>query len=290
MTSDSIPRRHLDFDFDAERVPEAWYRDDAFVTSFLDALSLLFPEGERFFVDSVKKLRHHVTDPELDAAVTGFIGQEAMHGKGHRAFNDMLRDRGLPSATRLEAQLDGLLALVRRILPLRSQLAATCALEHFTAMLAEQLLRTTPMREDMHESIRPLWVWHALEESEHKAVAFDVYRAAGGGYLRRAGIMVLTTIIFFAFTAWVHAHFLAERKLLWRPWRWVRGATHMWIWPGWFTRLVPAYLSYFRPGFHPDDRDTRALLATWRDKLFGDRGEMLPQLRGTWVARPQELA
>lgn len=282
----SIPRRQLDFTFDPERVPLDWYRDDTFVTTFLDALSLLFPEGERFFVDSVKKLRHHVEDAELDAAVTGFIGQEAMHGKGHRDFNDMLRQRGLPSATKLEGQLDALLALVRRVLPQRSQLAATCALEHFTAMLAESLLRHAPMREDMHASIRPLWVWHALEESEHKAVAFDVYQAAGGGYLRRAGIMLLTTLVFFAFTAWTHVHFMANRRILWKPWRWLRGATHMWIYPGWFTRLLPAYLSYFRPGFHPDDRDTSALLALWRDRLFGVGGELLPQLRGTHIARP----
>jgi len=290
VPSVSIPRRQVDFSFDPARVPLDWYRDDAFVTTFLDALSLLFPEGERFFVDSVKRLRHHVTDPVLDAAVTGFIGQEAMHGKSHRAFNDMLRERGLPSATKLEGQLDALLGFVRKVLPARSQLAATCALEHFTAMLAEAALRHDQMRGEMHASIRPLWVWHALEESEHKAVAFDVYGAAGGGYARRASIMLLTTLIFFAFTAWVHAHFLAERRLLWKPWRWARGAAHMWIYPGWFTRLLPAYLAYFRPGFHPDDRDTTALLATWRERLFGDAGELRPQLRGTWIAHPTEAA
>ncbi len=277
--SEMIPRRHLDFDFDPERVPLDWYADDGFVTTLLDSLSLLFPEGERFFVDSVKKLRHHVSDAELDAAVTGFIGQEAMHGKEHRAFNAMLRARGHHSAEKLEAQLTRLLALVRRVLPARSQLAATCALEHFTAMLAEGLLRHAPMRDGMHPSIQGLWMWHALEESEHKAVAFDVYRVAGGGYVRRAGIMVLTTVIFFAFTAWVHAHFRAERRLLWKPWRWARGAATMWLWPGWFTRLVPAYLSYFRPGFHPDDRDTRALLDGWRERLFGRSGEMLPLMK-----------
>ncbi len=286
--SAEIPRRQVDFVFDPARVPIDWYRGDPFQSTFLDALSLLFPEGERFFVESVKKLRHHVTDPRLDADVTGFIGQEAMHGKEHRAFNEMFQDQGLTSAAKLERQLKGLLALVRRGLPARSQLAATCALEHFTAMLAEAALRNQRMRDEMDPAIRPLWTWHALEESEHKAVAFDVYRAAGGGYARRAGIMILTTIIFFAFTAWVHAHFLAQRRLLFRPWRWARGAAHMWIYPGYFTRLLPAYLSYFRPGFHPDDRDTTALLATWRERLFGDAGELRGNLRGAWPS--QEVA
>ncbi len=281
--SADIPRRQVDFEFDPAKVPLDWYRDDVFVSTFLDALSLLFPEGERFFVESVKKLRHHVQDPDLAAAVEGFIGQEAMHGKEHRAFNAMFLAQGLTSSVRLERQLEGLLDRVRRDLPAPSRLAATCALEHFTAMMAEASLRHEGMRDGMHATIRPLWVWHALEENEHKAVAFDVYRAAGGGYVRRVGIMILTTLIFFAFTAWVHAHFLAQRNVLWKPWRWVRGATHMWIYPGWFTRLVPAYLSYFRPGFHPDDRDTRALLATWRERLFGADGELRDNLRGVWV-------
>lgn len=281
--SADIPRRQVDFDFDPARVPVDWYQDDAYVSTLLDSLSLLFPEGERFFVDSVKALRHHVRDPQLDAAVTGFIGQEAMHGKEHRAFNQMFLAQGYTSSVKLEAQLKRLLGFVRRTLPRRSQLAATCALEHFTAMMAEAALREEGMRDGMHPTIRPLWVWHALEESEHKAVAFDVYRAAGGGYARRAGIMLLATIIFFAFTLWVQAHFLAERRLLWKPWRWLRGVGHVWIYPGWFTRLVPAYFQYFRPGFHPNDRDTAALLATWRERLFGAGGELRANLRGAWV-------
>ena len=101
----SIPRRNMDFEFDPARVPRDWYRDDPYITSMLDALSLLFPEGERFFVDAVKKLRHHVKDQDLDAAVDGFIGQEAMHGKEHRAFNELLRARGGRAAPRLERQL-----------------------------------------------------------------------------------------------------------------------------------------------------------------------------------------
>lgn len=111
-------------------------------------------------------------------------------------------------------------------------------------------------------------------EAEHKAVAFDVYQAAGGGYVRRAGIMLLTTAVFFAAQALVHARLMAERRILWKPWTWVRGATRLWLWPGYFTRLLPAYLSYFRPSFHPNDRDTEAVLDDWREKLFGDEGSL----------------
>ena len=171
--------------------------------------------------------------------------------------------------------------MVRKTLPPQSQLAVTCALEHFTAMMAEELLSDERMRAEVHASIRPLWLWHALEESEHKAVAFDVYRATGGGYVRRVSIMLLTTVVFFAAQALAHARLMADRKILLKPWRWLRGFGRMWIWPGYFTRLLPAYLSYFRPGFHPDDRDTRALLAAWRDSLFGETGALRERVRIT---------
>jgi predicted metal-dependent hydrolase len=274
-----IPRRNVDFGFERAAVPRDWYGGDPFISTHLNALSLLFPEGERFFVDSVKQLRHLVADPELRERIRGFIGQEAMHGKEHRAFNEMLVEHGYHAAPRVDARLRGFLDLVRKVLPKHSQLAVTCALEHFTAIMAEGLLRDPRMREPMHPAMRDLWTWHALEENEHKAVAFDVYSAAGGGYLRRISIMLLTTAIFFAVTFWVQARLLYTRGVLLRPWRLARGFARLYVWPGFLTRMLPAYLDYFRPGFHPDDRDTVALLDTWRDTLFGAGGVLNDRLK-----------
>lgn len=268
----TIRRREVALAF--HDVPRDWCGDDAYRTTVLNALSLLFPEGEKFFVDSVKQHRDRVKSPALRHDVTGFIGQEAMHGKEHRAFNELLVAHGYTAAPAIDAKLRKFLRLVRRTLSPKSQLAATCALEHFTAILAERLLADRAMREEIHASVRPLWLWHALEESEHKAVAFDVYRQAGGGYARRIAIMMLTTAVFFAAQALAHARLMAQREILLRPWTWLRGITRMWIYPGYFLRLVPAYLAYYRPGFHPDDRDTRALLETWERELFGATGPL----------------
>jgi uncharacterized protein len=272
-----VPRRDVDLGIDASAVPRDWSNADPFATTLLDGLSLLFPEGERFFIDSVKQLRHHVTSAELARQVVGFIGQEAMHGREHRAFNRMLVEHGYAEAPAIEAGVGRFLGLMRRILSKRSQLAATCALEHFTALLAESLLSSERLRAEIDPSVRTLWVWHALEESEHKAVAFDVYTATGSGYARRAAIMLLTTAVFFAVVAVVHARLMWTRGILFRPWTWMRGIGRMWITPGYFRRLVPGYLAYFRPRFHPDDRDTEALLADWRERLFGETGELRRQ-------------
>jgi len=272
-------RRDVAFDFDPAEVPRAWYRDDAHLTCFWNAMSLLFPEGERFFVESVRPYRERVTDPALRKAIEGFIGQEAMHGRGHRAFNDMLRARGLGVVERAVRQLRRLLDLGRRTLSRREQLAVTCALEHYTAILAEQLLREGRHRDAGHESVRPLWLWHALEEAEHKNVAFDVYRAIGGGYPMRVAMMLLATVFFIGELANVHVSFLRAEKQLWNVRGWLGALDYLWLRPGILRRLVPAYLDYFRPGFHPDDRDTASLLEEWRDRLFGEAGTLREQLR-----------
>jgi uncharacterized protein len=281
MAMATIPRRDVDLGLCADDVPRDWCAGDAYETTFMNALSLLFPEGERFFVDSVKHYKDRVGagNAELARAIVGFIGQEAMHGKEHRAFNDLIVAHGYTEAPRIDRRLRQFLLGVRATLSPASRLAVTCALEHFTAMLAEGLLADPRMRAEIDERVRPLWLWHALEESEHKAVAFDVYVASGGGYARRVLIMLVTTAVFFAAQAIVHARLMATRRILWKPWRWVRGATRMWIAPGYFTRLLPAYLAYFAPRFHPDDRDTRALLAHWREELFGAGGALADRVR-----------
>ncbi|HEU0033894.1 MAG TPA: metal-dependent hydrolase [Kofleriaceae bacterium] len=274
-----IPRRHVDLALDPAAVPRDWCASDPYVTTYNAALSLLFPEGEQFFVQSVKQLAAAADSPALQQQIAGFIGQEAMHGKEHRAFNDLLVAHGYPEAPRIEARLRRFLRGVRRALPARSQLAVTCALEHFTAMLAELLLGNRQVQEEFDPSVRALWLWHAYEESEHKAVAFDLYRAAGGGYVRRCGMMLVTTFVFVAVHAIVHARLMATRGILWRPWTWLRGIGRMWIYPGYFVRQVPAYLAYFRPSFHPDDRDTRPLLAAWHAQLFADDGLLAGRVR-----------
>jgi predicted metal-dependent hydrolase len=282
--STDIPRRQVELAIERDAVSGLWMRGDVYMTTLLEALSLVFPEGERFFVDSVRQLRDRVTTPELAASVAAFIGQEAMHAKEHRALNQTFEAAGLGVASSIDTQLRGILQLVRRVLAPESNLAATAALEHFTAILAEGLLTNQRWRDDFTREVRPLWLWHALEEIEHKAVAMDVYRAAGGGEVRRLAIMVAASILFFTILGYFQLRIVRTRGGLRRPWRLIPGFARIWIWPAYFTRLAPAYLSYYRPGFHPHDRETRALIAVWRERLFGPSGELSLRLGGREAA------
>lgn len=255
-----------------------WYGNDAFQTFYWSAFSVLLPEGEQFFVNAVRHYRDRITDENLKAAIAGFIGQEALHTQGHQVLNQFINDRQLPAAE-IEAQLKFLLDTVGKIHP-RLNLAATICLEHFTALLGEQLLAEADHNGQVRDDIKPLWMWHALEETEHKAVAWDVYEQTGGGYAMRAGTMVLTTAILGVVMAYATGRMLhADGKLLDVRNNW-KGFTALFGRQGRMTRLLPKFMDFFRPGFHPNDHDTTALVAEWREKLFGAKGELNHLVKG----------
>ena len=185
-----VPTRRLSFEESLADLPRHFAVDGDLIHSHVGAcLSALFPDGEDFFVRSVRHYRDQIEDPDLKRDVAGFIGQEAVHGREHRVLNDRLAELGYPTK-RIERFTKAALGLRERIAPASSNLAATAALEHFTATLAELLLTNEETRNLFGDpAVRELFVWHALEESEHKAVAFDVYEAVGGGERMRVWTM-----------------------------------------------------------------------------------------------------
>ncbi|MFN8052318.1 MAG: metal-dependent hydrolase [Acidimicrobiales bacterium] len=276
-----VPTRRVSFEESLRDVPRHFAADGDLFNSHLAAcMSSVFPDGEDFFVRSVRHYRDRITDPDLKRQVAGFIGQESVHGREHRALNDRFAELGYPTK-RMERMARRSLALRERFLPPISNLALTAALEHFTATLAELLLRSEEARAEFGDpAVRNLFLWHALEESEHKAVAFDVYRAVGGSERLRVMTMKLTRIGFpvAMFVQMVDSmlHDPAARDLraLRASWRRFKRSPLA-------SREVWRQLrDYDRPDFHPDDQDTTALTTAWRETLFGDEGSLTGLLAG----------
>ncbi|CAN5505560.1 metal-dependent hydrolase [soil metagenome] len=271
--------RRISFDYPTDELPRHFMDGDLVMSHVVAVLSALFPEGEDFFVRSVRTYRDQITDPELKKQVAGFIGQEATHGREHRTFNERLQELGFP--TRLIDKATGIrLRFNERVMPDHWLLAITAALEHYTATLAEVLLSSPEARATFGDSdeVRSLLLWHAIEESEHKAVAFDVYQAVCGDPKVRARIMNSIHVGFIgtsvAFTVWSLLKDPATRDLgrLGRSLRKVRHSP-------WLTKDVRRRISdYNRPDFHPDDHDSTALLEEWRERLFGDEGSLVDHL------------
>ncbi len=264
------PRR-LEQEWPAD-LPRYWNRGEVFRTHYMNALSTLFPDGEKHFIDSVRAFRHRNDDPTLERDIRGFIGQEGWHRHEHARYNRWLDAIGLP-ASRLEARIGRNLDQVKKLAPEIDWLAQTVCLEHFTAIMAQALVRHPQWLVDMHPHFRRIWLWHAVEEMEHKAVAFDLYVKVGGGYLRRMWMMLLMSVFFPLDTMWNLAVLLHRDKQLFKPRVWWQGMRFFFgTDPGLVWKILPAYLRFFRPGFHPWDDDDRLLIRqglAWLRELGG---------------------
>ena len=266
----------MEFDPWLDNLPKYFAADgDIVMSHILTVLSSAFPDGEDYFVRSVEAVRDRIDDPGLRGDVEGFIGQESMHGREHRALNTRLAELGYLTGA-MGAYVRKTYTLRKLIQTKKFNLAVTAALEHYTATLAETLL-TDPKARAMigDDGVRYLLMWHALEESEHKAVAFDVYKQVGGSELTRQVAMWLTHLTFVLETSiWTAISVAHDREARRHPVRLVRSLARLPRSPFVSPTPVRHLFQYHRPGFHPNDRDTSRLIAEWRAKLFGSDGKL----------------
>jgi len=278
----SFPVRRMNFDFND--VPEYWMNGSAGLTHFMTALSALFPAGEKFFIDSVRAVRYHPSikdDEVLQKEISAFIGQEAMHTQEHVNFNASAQKFGHDvealekfTDTAIQTAIKTFVKIVKPFGMTKDMvdLTATTALEHFTATIASQLLVNEHIQELMtDETMSTMWYWHAIEENEHKAVAFDVYEGVFGkgvkAYaLRTSSLVFAMTLIFLIQSSFVLRLLKQDKKLnldeLSVIYKYAYSPSK-----GIITGMAKEMLAYFKPGFHPNDLDTVGLLKTWKAKL-----------------------
>ncbi|TVP52009.1 MAG: metal-dependent hydrolase [Halomonadaceae bacterium] len=259
---DIIPRKRQ-FDLQAE-LSQAWHGNNVFRTAFFNALSMQFPKGEHAFIESLRAYRDQIDGDQLKAQVRAFIGQEGFHSREHQRYNDALVQRyGEEAIADIEARFSHHMDFVAN-LPRSRKLAGTCAAEHFTAAMAQILLSNPAALDGVSDEMKALWHWHAVEEIEHKAVAYDVFQQQIGSERMRLIVYGFVTYNFSKHTLLNMLDMLKAEGKLWSPGTWIGGANFLWGRPGVLRRALPHFLAYLRPGFHPWDIDDRPLIAEWK--------------------------
>jgi uncharacterized protein len=265
----AITPRDRRFGRDKSHVQDRWWHGgNPYATAFYNALSSTFPKGEAFFIDSVKAFREGAP-PKLAAEIRAFTVQEVMHTREHVAFNRRVIDAGY-DVTFLDAQVDHVLGIIKKR-PAIVNLAATMALEHFTAILARELLENSQHLDGAEHEAAKLWRWHAVEEIEHKGVAYDTWLHAtrDWGRFRRwrlkALMMLVITWRFIPERITGMMNLLAQDGIT----GWRARANLLWYAfgnPGMFRKMIGAWAAYFLPGFHPWNSDETHLIAEYEAK------------------------
>ncbi|MGH6648628.1 metal-dependent hydrolase [Aquabacterium sp.] len=265
-----VPREHLDFGLASQDIPRHWFGGDPFKTRFFDAMSTLFPEGERFFITCVRDFRGQVTDAAQLQAIQDFTRQEAQHGQVHKAFNQRLAAQGIKVDRILDNQRRFLFDTARTRLSRRQTLALTAASEHLTAIMAQCWFERRDLFMDADPRVRAMYVWHAVEEVEHKGVAYDVMQeVARVGYVGRVLALLQVSIHFPLFVFQIMGHMFKvdgfnrrQRARLWAKGLW-------WLYGpgGMMTDVVRPYLAWYKPGFHPWDSGMLPHYPVWADAL-----------------------
>lgn len=248
-----------------EPTPRWWLGGRPEASALYNALSATFPLGEAFFVESVRKFRDGADD-RLAEEIRNFTTQEIIHSREHLAFNRRAADAGY-DLTKLEERVAARLELTKQRPPVAS-LAATMALEHFTAILAHELLADPRHLAGADPESAELWRWHASEEIEHKGVAYDTWLHATRAWPRskrwkvKAKVMMLVTRNFIVDRT-AGAIELLRQDGITGPKAWARLLWFMWIRPGMMRKIFGAWLAFFLPGFHPWNEDDRHLVRNY---------------------------
>ena len=249
--------------------PRRWWAGEPFGTAWHNALSATFPRGEAFFIEAVKAHREGA-DPKLEAEIRAFVRQEINHTREHIAFNKLAENAGYDIKA-IDQRVAELLALTRDR-PAIANLAVTMALEHYTAMMAAEFLANPQHFKDADPEVRDMWRWHAAEEIEHKGVAYDTWNHATKDWTPfrrwkvRSLVMLTVTARFFK-NRWVDSLNLLEQDGI-TGWKAKWGLfKYLTVSPGVVRRIFPAWLSYFKPGFHPWDHDDRELIGLYEGEF-----------------------
>lgn len=268
-TPDDVAVKPRDIHFKVSAANTHWLGGDPVGTAVYNALSLTFPDGERLFMDAVRHYRGRVSG-KLAEDVKAFIAQEAIHSREHHSLNQVI-DRTRYPADAIEAEVRERVKIARGRGPM-AMLISTIALEHFTAMMAELHDLHQDLFKDADPELEKLWRWHAMEETEHKAVAYDVFLEVTREwsplqrYLRRTISMAIISF-FFTRNITKFASMMLEADG-YTPKEAERAVKRfLWKKPGLFSSGWRTYLAWYRPGFHPWDQDNRALVAGWKSEL-----------------------
>ena len=261
-----IKPRHMDFPFGSLKNLK-YFDDNIYKSAFIGGLSAAFPPGEGEFLDSVKLYRDQIDNPDLKIQVKGFIGQEGHHSHQHKIVNKELDRLGF-NTDKVDRLLHRLINTRIKKLSNQFRLAHTVCAEHITALMGEYIINEPNFLRNMEEPMKDLMFWHAVEEVEHKAVAFDVYMECVGDRvflnktMKFAIVALHLRLTRYMFIMSFSTKHWWNLKDLGKTLKWMFGKGGMW------RALRKPYKAFYEDDFHPWKAGGLELIEKWQKDYY----------------------
>jgi uncharacterized protein len=196
--SDRVRPRRTYFTFPPD-IPKLWVNENPARTHLMNSFNLFLPPFERMIVRVIRdQILPRFTDPYLVEQARGFMRQEAVHGRAHMQFLENLRAQGYDIGAYMKFAEWFFERLLERRLGPKICLALVAAFEHYTDLLVPLTLETDFL-DGCDPRMKELFQWHAAEEVEHNAVAYEMLRVIDDNYaLHMTGnVLALSVVVGF---------------------------------------------------------------------------------------------
>jgi predicted metal-dependent hydrolase len=267
LDPEHIRPRRTAFSFPTS-IAKHWLGGSPVRSHFFNAINLFVVSFEDFMARVMRTQLPHLKNADFARQIRGFMGQESTHSFVHAKYLQNMRDQGYQIDGYLKAAEHIFSVWFERRLGTRVSVAMIAGFEHLTALLAEIMLSSQLVR-DAEPAMKELWEWHAAEEIEHKALAFELLKATSGAYGLRLLGAALGGLVVAGFIGVGMGMLLRQEGLLWRKRTWADLKSLLFGPARLATRAVSIFFEYFRPGFHPNQRDTYALA----EEVFQAQGQ-----------------
>jgi predicted metal-dependent hydrolase len=168
--------RNLPFQF-GDDTPFQWNPANPLFGFAMNSLSFVAPPFERYIVAAVRLAMPRIGDPAVAAEADAFLRQEAQHARVHRLHVAALT-RQYPGLAEVTAELDRRFDRLLETKPLEYHLAYAADIEAtFTPMFNVWLRHRDTFFDNGDPRVAPLFLWHLVEEIEHRSSAYVIYNA-----------------------------------------------------------------------------------------------------------------
>lgn len=266
----SIPvSRAVPFEF-PDDIHRHWNRNEPELSAMANGASLTMPYLEPFLIKTIRDCGKLIDDPLLKEEIEGFVQQEAHHFKAHRRFNDLLKQNGYPELAEFEQKMKQAYIRLGQN-SLQKRMAYTAGFEAMTMGITKWIIGDrVKLFAGSDPRVASFMIWHMVEETEHKCVAFDAYKAVFGSSLKSYWHRMLGVFHGSLHVLWLARrgyHIMLKKDGLWKN---MKSRWRLWVRICWFAAAAGPYLIRAAlPGHDPrQERDLQWVL-DWMDGYEG---------------------